>query len=471
VEQGAFKNEDFTATDDEDFDSIVMEELHHEGFTDPQDLRLHLGLDPNQEMTILERHLAAGGEGALKHIPISLDVPEESAERISRQRRLEQDVIMDEQSKAMAQRTKVVAIGRATGFGTTLSLMRRWMPALLKRLQARASSNDEFKELYKMLPPDKLAFLVMERVLSQLLRPDAAATGVPLTIVLRRLVTALRTEVAAHLERQRDPKRFADLRKKTGRMLPTILLQKAAEDKLPLPAANGLLVMKFAAELVDELRLVADVPSAFSAFKVPDALASLEPELPEDEQRIPYEQIQSMATSPNLTMPGAEDVAITSSPPARVPGLLDSIGTSGDTESLDISGAGAITFVRGSHAKTRQLSSSRLVINTAMHQRITMARTVRELAAEMRLAPMLTRPRLWQSATDGPYLITPTYAVRTSNPLQRQLIQRLEPTLGMMYDTLNVLGATPWCINERIYEVRFFVPKLSSVYLCVLLRW
>lgn len=453
---GALSSEDLPNHEEEELESLVLEDLHHE-VVDQQDLRQQLGLDTSSELTTLERHLAAGGEGPLKQIPISLPQVQEQAELIARQHRLEQDVMVDEQSKAMAQRTKVIQIGRATGFGTTLSLMRRWMPALLKRLRSRAAVSDEFKELYKMLPPEKLAFLVMERVLSQLLRPEAAVSGVQLSLILRKVVTALRTEIAAHLERVRDPTVFNELKKKTGRLLPEVLLQRAVDDHLPIPAANSAIVLRFAAELVDELRAVADVPSSFQAFKTPEGFLGLTDgdseallaDPPAGEHAVPLDQIASVTTNLATEAPAPAD-------PATLPGLLSPIGISGDVDSLDPTGAGAISFVRGTPGKPGSRmsgSSSRLVLSSSIHQRITASRTVREMAAEMRLAPMLARPRPWVTATQGPYLITPTYAVRTSNPLQRQLIQRLEPTLGLMYDTLNVLSATPWRINTPIYEV------------------
>ncbi|CAI5489665.1 unnamed protein product [Closterium sp. Naga37s-1] len=69
--------------------------------------------------------------------------------------------------------------------------------------------------------------------------------------------------------------------------------------------------------------------------------------------------------------------------------------------------------------------------------------------------PMLVPPREWRRYNWGGYLFLPNNIMRVfGNPEQRNVLQRTEPArLRRVFRALNVLGSTPWRINERVLGV------------------
>ncbi|KAJ3178838.1 DNA-directed RNA polymerase [Irineochytrium annulatum] len=73
-----------------------------------------------------------------------------------------------------------------------------------------------------------------------------------------------------------------------------------------------------------------------------------------------------------------------------------------------------------------------------------------------RLLPMIIKPRPWVTANSGGYVDFIQNAVRTGfNKEHSDYIKQAdkEQKLNKVYHCLDVLGATPWRINERVYDV------------------
>ncbi|KAF8578733.1 DNA/RNA polymerase [Ramaria rubella] len=73
-----------------------------------------------------------------------------------------------------------------------------------------------------------------------------------------------------------------------------------------------------------------------------------------------------------------------------------------------------------------------------------------------RQLPMLTKPRPWVGVEDGGYLTTKTSAMRYKDAIEQFVYLRQASDQGkleLIYAGLDVLGTTPWCINENIFDV------------------
>jgi hypothetical protein len=68
-----------------------------------------------------------------------------------------------------------------------------------------------------------------------------------------------------------------------------------------------------------------------------------------------------------------------------------------------------------------------------LYAHLTAPRTLHQVAAQLRNAPMLIPPHPWSSPTSGPYLITPIGLVRTRSKLQQSMLQRPETNLEQVY--------------------------------------
>lgn len=81
--------------------------------------------------------------------------------------------------------------------------------------------------------------------------------------------------------------------------------------------------------------------------------------------------------------------------------------------------------------------------------------SIRELVPP-RLMPMLIPPRPWVSPNDGAYLIEKSTIMRTrGSTAQEHLLAQshFESKLQEVYDCLNVLGTTPWMINQDVQKI------------------
>ncbi|GJP51161.1 hypothetical protein CLOM_g10326 [Closterium sp. NIES-68] len=69
--------------------------------------------------------------------------------------------------------------------------------------------------------------------------------------------------------------------------------------------------------------------------------------------------------------------------------------------------------------------------------------------------PMLVPPREWRRYNWGGYLFLPSSIMRVfGNPEQRNVLQRTDPSrLKRVFRALNVLGSTPWRINQKVLAV------------------
>jgi len=66
--------------------------------------------------------------------------------------------------------------------------------------------------------------------------------------------------------------------------------------------------------------------------------------------------------------------------------------------------------------------------------------------------PMVVPPRPWRDMDDGGYLATPTRVMRTrGSKLQARALAQAD--LTDVYAALDVLGGTPWTVNDRVFEV------------------
>lgn len=72
------------------------------------------------------------------------------------------------------------------------------------------------------------------------------------------------------------------------------------------------------------------------------------------------------------------------------------------------------------------------------------------------MLPMLVPPRKWSSWRDGGYIYTESHIMRMHDaPEQRQYIVAASETgqLDTIYKALDVLGSTPWGVNESVFHV------------------
>jgi DNA-directed RNA polymerase len=107
--------------------------------------------------------------------------------------------------------------------------------------------------------------------------------------------------------------------------------------------------------------------------------------------------------------------------------------------------------VKASGGKTRKVAW--ITLHAAIFDFLTAPRTLQQVAAQLRNAPMLIPPHPWTGPTVGPYLITPVPLMRTKNKLQLLMLQKPDTNLDTVCKALNVLGATPWKINKLTLAV------------------
>jgi len=75
-------------------------------------------------------------------------------------------------------------------------------------------------------------------------------------------------------------------------------------------------------------------------------------------------------------------------------------------------------------------------------------------ANHIRHYPMLIPPRPWKGPEDGGYFLYPASVLRYYNyEQQMKPLYEQHDQLSLLYESLNVLGETPWRINQDVYNV------------------
>eukprot|EP00163_Fabomonas_tropica_P011499 TRINITY_DN221_c1_g4_i1.p1 TRINITY_DN221_c1_g4~~TRINITY_DN221_c1_g4_i1.p1 ORF type:complete len:1432 (-),score=310.73 TRINITY_DN221_c1_g4_i1:156-4451(-) len=383
--------------------------------------------DPDEYLAIIEGYLDRGMMSRAYELRVdfgrafsnSLEPP------LLRQLDTETRAVDDAVEKYRESMDQMMSTGLSANIGSVHAILVAWFKAVhagvaMEQMRIRdgvkGADREAYGHYFNLLSPDKLAVIALHETLGLLL--NGPASGVPFARVAVQIGRSVQTEV--NLARMKNDRTLPNAKVITRRTVSRHARRALRDAEWPT-AAHA----KVGSALLDVVMKTAAVPSEHNKEKEDHRFRNyphLDPELLKDEVSYSPKPVSSHEANQALAKADAEKHS--SRPAFRHVMIITRLRQQG--------------FLQADQAVFRSIGEGE---------------DLRAIVTP-RFRPMLVRPREWVRSNQGGYLSLKSYIMRTRGSKEQNMA--LREGFGRMQevcDALDVLGRTPWRINEDILRV------------------
>ena len=354
---------------------------------------------------------------------------------VQKQRWLEEHCLAIAVNRYRDLKKEVERLGRAANLKPAERLLLRWLDQLAELIQdkftdkfyslAGDASHNVYGPYLAKVTPEQIAVIVMHEVLSATLK--AARNGIRFSTLCIQIADAVHAQLDYERIRSTSPHQIRYLGSQTS-----VRSIENATRYLGLETPEPAVKVKLGAWLLKMLLEVAMLPTSPEknlAYGIQDGEARLtsETEIPDADSELTLFK-----------------------------------ETFGESENADACVESAFEYFLSSAGKSHRTSKPRLVGKirctlALLHEVEDQHANIESLGT--RFQPMVIPPLSWAGNDNGAYLITSVYRnrielMRSKSPIQQSPLQDGHHDLSLLCRALDILGRTPWRVNQFIYEVQ-----------------